>query len=71
MKNSIKKETGLGFLFFTLFLLMKNILHIHHFWVGLFLGLSIGFYILGILPEEKRNKLANFKTKLFKRKCDK
>ena len=72
-KNELKKEYYYGVIFFVLgislkhFTIFQNSMHLKEFLTGMCMALAILMYIISFLPEEKYQKLKQFKKTLFRR----
>lgn len=64
----MRKEFGIGLLTFGLALTLKQFIDVPEFFMGLLLGFSICFEILGVLPEKTYLKIKEIKRSLFRQR---
>lgn len=64
----LKKEFKIGLLCFALYMILYRFTNVHHIILGIIFGISMGAYLLGLLPSTVKNKIRNFKLSLIGKK---
>jgi multisubunit Na+/H+ antiporter MnhE subunit len=64
----LKKEFRIGLLCFVLYMILYRFTNVHHIVLGVIFGISIGAYIIGLLPDATKRKMKAFKLSLVGRK---